>query len=377
MKKLICSLILSFAWLTSFAMPSISNLKVTPIAPWGMAIDYTVSGAETADADLPLVVIAPGVNKIHKANNLEGDVKWVNGEHCVYWNQSKDGITTDSRNGPVSVFYCPAYCIIDLSSGAESSAYPVTYLDAEPTGGFNTTEYKTTKLVLKRIEPGTFIMGKDQTDETHRVVLTHPFYIGIFEVTQKQWELVMGSNPSYYDTIRKDKYIGDAKPVNQVSYYDIRKSYTMDSVGSESFVGRLQSRTGIDIDLPSKAQWEYACRAGTTTIYSYGDVADGDYMQSSGIPLDAGMKKPNPWGLYDMHGNVWEWSRDIFTSSSHLVYGVDPIGSVSRGYPICCGGSCYYWYYEDDEPKCASYLITAFSSSRNEELGLRVSITLP
>lgn len=110
------------------------------------------------------------------------------------------------------------YCVIDLSAGSSAANYPITYLAEEPQGGFNVDEYKTTKLVLKRIKSGSFIMGDDQTDESHKVTLTLPFYMGVFEVTQKQWSLVMGSNPA------KSYGVGDSYPVYNVSYDMIRGS---------------------------------------------------------------------------------------------------------------------------------------------------------
>ncbi len=234
------------------------------------------------------------------------------------------------------------YCVIDLSGGVSAASYPVTYLDAEPSGGFNATEYKTTKLVLKRVEAGSFIMGEDQSDESHRVTLTKAFYMGLFEVTQKQWELVMGSNPS--------RFSGDAKPVERVSYDDIRGASegsqwpATDAVDDSSFLGKLRAKTGLDVDLPTEAQWECVCRAGTTTIYSYGDSANGDYMWYSGNTSqtqEVGTKKPNPWGFYDMHGNVWEWCLDWYGA---LSYGADPVGPDSASKRVQRGDSWYSNY---------------------------------
>lgn len=315
------------AW-CAFAVPTVSDLKVTPVAPWGLALEYTVSGAVAGDADMPLMVMAASDGKVYTAKNLTGDTAWSNGAHRIYWNMAKDGITAEVENGSVTVSYWLKYCVIDLSAGAKAASYPVAYLNAEPSGGFNETAYKTTKLVLKCLPAGTFIMGENQADESHRVTLTKPFYMGLFEVTQKQWSLVMGGNPSNFK--------GDARPVEKVSYNMIRGSSegakwpASNAVDASSFLGRLRARTGIDFDLPTEAQWEYVCRAGTTTTYSYGDTANGDYMwysyNSGSQTHEVGTKKPNPWGFYDLHGNVWEWCLDEIGA---LAYGTDPKGGSS------------------------------------------------
>ena len=232
------------------------------------------------------------------------------------------------------------YCVIDLSGGAKAKAYPVTYLEKEPKGGFNTSEYKTKKLVLKRVESGSFVMGEKQMDDSHRVTLTKPFFMGLFEVTQRQWELVMGANPS--------KFAGEpSNPVEQVSYDMIRGSGLgakwpeSNAVDSASFLGRLRARTKIDFDLPTEAQWEYTCRAGMTTKLSYGDNKDGAYMwfkeNSEDKAHAVGTKKPNPWGFYDMHGNVWEWCLDWHDET--LEYGDDPLGPTSGSKHTARGGS--------------------------------------
>ena len=257
------------------------------------------------------------------------------------------------------------YLVVDLSAGAEATSYPVTYMNSIPSGGW-TDEYKTNKLVLRRIANGTFTMGRRSTDypgesdfDLHDVTISKPFYMGVFEVTQKQYQLVMGSTPSSYK--------GDARPVECVSYNTIRGSSegakwpSANSVDSTSFMGKIRARTGLTFDLPSEAQWEYACRAGTTTALNSGknltstssdanmaEVGRYYYNSSSGTydgkgqysqHAVVGSYKPNNWGLYDMHGNVWEWCLDWYQSSLGTSAVTDPKGAASGSDRVLRGGS--------------------------------------
>ena len=242
----------------------------------------------------------------------------------------------------------PKYIAIDLSGGTSAAKYPVEYFDEIP-GGAWSDEYKTSKLVLRHIPAGSFVMGGRNTDypgavntNLHLVTITKDFYMGVFEVTQRQWELVMGNRPSAFS----NETCYATRPVEQVSYGDIRGSANgikwpeSKDVDDDSFVGKLRQRTGIGgFDLPTEAQWEYACRAGTKTKYSYGDEPNGDYMwyneNSNWKSHRVGEKKPNGWGLYDMHGNVWEKCLD---SRGDLVYGTNPKGLASSDFRVDRGG---------------------------------------
>jgi formylglycine-generating enzyme required for sulfatase activity len=158
------------------------------------------------------------------------------------------------------------------------------------------------------IDPGTFMMGSKgglfkrekgrEKDETrHQVTLTKGFYMQTTEVTQGQWRAVIGNNPSYF------KDCGDNCPVEQVSWEDCQK-----------FIKRLnQQEGGNKYRLPTEAMWEYACRAGTTGPYAGSLDTMGWYSENSGGRTHpVAEKSPNAWGLYDMHGNVWEWCEDWY-----------------------------------------------------------------
>jgi formylglycine-generating enzyme required for sulfatase activity len=151
------------------------------------------------------------------------------------------------------------------------------------------------------IPAGKFNMGSEKDDRekpVHKVKINNPFYLGTYPVTQAEWEEVMGENPS--------KFKGDDLPVEQVSWDDVRE-----------FIKKFNEKEGTNkYRLPSEAEWEYACRAGTHTRYSFGDYESklGDYAwydaNSGGKAQPVGQKQPNSLGLYDMHGNVWEWVQD-------------------------------------------------------------------
>ena len=345
---------------------NISDVAAKQRYPWNGKVDitYTLMGDVTAgfspEAEIALSVTASnrvdGATYAADASALSGDTGTAEGAHHVVWDLNAQGIEFVSDDVVFTVAYVPVmrYCVVDLAAGATAASYPVTYVSSVTSEVFNTDEYKTTKLVLRLVEPGTFMMNG-----SYSTTLTKPFYCGVFEVTQKQWELVTGSNPSSYK--------GNMRPVEQVSWNTIRgdsSTYNWPgsaNVDSNSFVGRLQARTGLNFDLPTEAQWEYACRAGTTSKYNNGGDTENDLKQlgrywdnrsdGKGGYTDAhtkvGSYEPNAWGLYDMHGNVLEWCLDWYGSLSSGV--TDPVGSSSGSYRVLRGGS---WGYNADG--CAS-----------------------
>jgi formylglycine-generating enzyme required for sulfatase activity len=182
---------------------------------------------------------------------------------------------------------------------------------------------------------GSFTMGsppwgaeRSDDEKQHEVTISKPFYLQSTVVTQSQWQEVMGDNPSEF------KDCGDDCPVENVSWND-----------AQGFIKKLNEIEGVDnYRLPTEAEWEYACRAETNTEFSFGDEASelGEYawyIDNSGDRTHpVGTKKPNAWGLYDMHGNVIEWCQDWYADyPSNSV--TDPKGPSKGEYRVLRGGS--------------------------------------
>ena len=218
---------------------------------------------------------------------------------------------------------------------------------------------------MVKVEAGTFMMGATSEDKNasadektiHQVTLTHDYYMGKYEVTQAQWQVVMGSNPSYFK--------GNNLPVEQVSWDD-----------SQEFIAKLNSMTGKKFRLPSEAEWEYAARGGMKSRgYRYSgsskisDVAwYGGNSGSTTHPV--GTKQPNELGLYDMSGNVCEWCQDWYgdySSSSQI----NPTGVVSGEFRVY-RGTCWV---DDEESCCLPCRLPDTQDSGHCDLGLRLVLS--
>ncbi len=184
------------------------------------------------------------------------------------------------------------------------------------------------KLNMVLIPAREFQMGSPESEKYHQdnalqheVTLTKPFYMGKYEVTQEQWESVMGNNPS-------SRTKGAKLPVTNVSWEDCQE-----------FIKKLNEKTSGGYRLPTEAEWEYACRAGTTTAYSYGDNLTKSDANIDGDSIKAvGSYRPNAFGLYDMHGNVWEWCNDWYGSLQDGEV-TDPKGAATGSSRVLRGGS--------------------------------------
>ncbi len=236
------------------------------------------------------------------------------------------------------------------------------------------------KLEMVKIPAGSFTMGSPEgedgrfsDEEQHRVTLSKEFWLGKFEVTQEEYEALMGTNPSSKK--------GTRHPVENVSWNDVD---AFCKKLNEYYRGKMPS--GYRFDLPTEAQWEYACRAGTTTAFSYGNASDADKMNFDGnYPYGGGGKEvyrqktvdvgslgyKNAFGLYDMHGNVYEWCRDWYDYDYYSKSPTsDPQGPTIGSLRVCRGGG-----WDHDARDCRSVDRNGYApTDRSSHLGFRLAL---
>jgi len=398
----------------------VTNVTARQRWPWNnlVDIDFTVltNGAENVP-EFGVAVTATYANgaKSLTPSTFASDFFAVAGTNRVTWNLGADypGFRAADLTITVSLSTnnaeTPAYLVVDLSGGSSVTSYPMRLTARPPDLSADTC--RTSELWLRRVPAGSFTMGspanelgRTGTENQVPVKFTRGFYIGVFEVTQQQWYNVMGTRPSYYTNI----LYRDTRPVEQISYDALRGTSlqggggwpTNSGVYALSFVGVLRSKTGLaTLDLPTAAQWEYACRAGTATPlysgasltntesdasvaalarYKYsGAMPNSTYMdQNAGITngtAKVGSYLPNAWGLYDMIGNPMEWCLDWYEPA--VTGGTDPAGPnvSSTGDRARRGGS-----YDSG----ASYNRSAFRwrqqpGNAGPTYGTRIAVTRP
>jgi formylglycine-generating enzyme required for sulfatase activity len=422
------------------AVPQVTDVQMTQRAGSRVVdITYTLAGEA---AIITLAIETNGVALPSEAvTRLQGDVSTTvetGTVRRIVWNAGADWpehtvtnararVTAWSADAP------PTYCAVDVTGGTAANTWPVYYYpSAEAVPGGVTNDLYKTVLILMRKVPATgaegFLMGSPSNEigrigdreAWHRVVLTKDYYIGVYEVTQSQWQQAMGDRRSWPSTWSHNDY-KLTRPVEQVSYWDIRENLADDpavdwpsnaAVTADSFMGRMQARTGqAGFDLPTDAQWEYACRAGTTGALGDGTVnltdgtADarlallGRYERDGGRILvgtawtdphialgvvyaavtpanataEVGSYAPNRWGLYDMHGNVWEscldWYVNLGTGAAE-----DPVGGAATDSGRVMRGGCWNTTASSCRSAFRSYIVP---SARSSGIGFRLVRTLP
>ena len=300
--------------------------------------------------------------------NVGGDVNRIvtPGKRIVTWQPDASWPNHKLKAGEMAcrlkawdVGRSPDYMVVDLT---ETNAAPRFYVSTEafPDGGLANDIYKTTKLVMRRIpaagvrwtmgspenEPG---HNADGRETQHTVTFTNDYFIGIYMVSQGQQVTAIGINSAYFS-----HRTNDCAVINNTNYIQLRGVATEADwpqhghhVAADSILGLWRAKTGIDFDLPTSAQWEYAVRAGTGTGFFFGEYPPGS---STGIygPLNSyawyggasgtskniqqliGKKLPNPWGLYDVYGNGWEACLDWFSTSYAADDWIEPQGAWSN-----------------------------------------------
>ena len=389
----------------------VKDVVVKPRWPWNGLVDITYSiECDEKDEDGKPKDVYVDFTGIDNDRNVTVKLKSLTGQgakepvkhggpYTVTWDMGKDEPNLNSSSFQVDVHAIAGiapYLVVNLET------WKVRYTSQPPNLDDDTC--RTTELWLLQIQPGTFTMGSPSNEvgrysydmAQHQVTLTQMFYIGVFECTQRQWELVMGNRPSYF---RNNDYYA-TRPVEEVSYNSIRGTGTQAGAGwptyghavdTSSFMGKLQEKTGLTFDLPTEGQWEYACRAGTTTALNSGKnltntgqdatMAEvGRYWYNGGFRYSSnctdtygtakvGSSLPNAWGLYDMHGNVWEWTLDWWgANTSSTAAETDPVGPNTGSNRVIRGGG-----WSGSARYCRSAFRNSSSPSSNyNDLGFRV-----
>ena len=271
------------------------------------------------------------------------------------------------------------YLVVDISGGYTAESWPHRISESGP--DVENDACRTTELWLKFVSAGEYRMGSPESEVgrgtrevAHQVTLTKGFYIGVFELTRKQYALIAGTVPASSDD--------DLCPVTKVTFDSLRGTSkganwpADDEVDAGSFMGILRAKTGLRFDLPTEAQWEYACRATTTTAFNNGKNLDDDdlnlfeiayYNANASAPKKVGSLAPNAWGLYDMHGNVWEWCLDWYTDNLGTDHVVDPVGQTEGYEKTLRGGS-----FNDGASACRSAYRAHTETDHNmDRLGFR------
>ena len=386
----------------------VSGISCRQRWPWNgkVDIDYTLTPQNASDGPVFNVQFfgKVGDGAAFNLSDLEGEgqygIVFGSGAKRITWDSTKQlGHTVDSSAVKVAIYAedvtgDATYIVFDLTSNT------VGFTKTAPSVAEGAIS-KLTQVWFRRVEAGTFVMGSNSNDPyhseyaasevEHTVTITKPFYMGVFEFTQKQFETIAGYNP-----VEMWAYIGPTKPVDSVSYNDLRgenagatwPQYTDHRVDATSFFGVFRARFGNQFifDLPTDAQWEMACRdKGDGTYWGSGVWNDGSAIlgtnpdsnldklanydgDSSPVPHEVGTKDPNYIGLYDMHGNVDEVCLDIWAPDVSS-YTVDPVGPLPSYnlYRVVRSGDC-----STDAKECrAAHRSFLFPSNRLSEDGFR------
>ena len=332
--------------------------------------------------DTKLTALGAGFTEITGAYQHAVAIK---SDGCVYTagveNKTlTDGVmfdaTTQTYSGNRTVAWDERYCPLTKPTSGPTDLTSVEENTTPVLGDLLTNTLATdVDLDMLYVEPGTFTMGSPTTEagratnETeHNVTLTQGFYLGKYEVTQAQYEAVMTGNTDSLSATPSQWPNNPNRPVEKVSWNDV-----------QIFLTRLNAQQSANIPagwvyaLPTEAQWEYACRAGTSTVYSWGDTiapSNANYS-SSGLNQTSDVRNyaANPWGFFDMHGNVFEWTADAWGNHATGAQ-TDPTGAASGSDRVFKGGA----YSHVGTDLRSAYRSLTLPSSRANKIGFRVAL---
>lgn len=403
MKKV---LILVFAAMLSAVASAnemvISNVVLKQSSARLVTVSYNL-GEEPAIVTVDFLTNGVSIGEAN-FSNVEGDVNRLvtetNSMRTIRWQPrlSWPGHTHTCLTAKVTAHLPeepPDYMVVSLGDDtAPAIAYYVS-TNAFPDGGLSNDIYRTSRLVMRRIHAAgirwrmgaesddysgaTTTVSLSERENAHYVTLSEDYFIGIYEITQAQGAKFSGKGSAFTEYVDSP-----LRPSSDISYEKIRGVGTGNghAVKSGSALQKLRVLTGIDFDLPTSAQWEYACRAGTTSllytgkalvnanVYEVGWIYGNSKIDGVWTTQVVGQKKPNEWGLYDMLGNSREWCLDWYygTPSSDDV--VDPVGPATGSGRVLRGGD-YSRSIKDFRPS-ASYFISDSEDKRGDQLGFRV-----
>lgn len=366
---------------SSFGEVEVTSVTCMSRQPWNGQVDVAValSGTEAErEYAVSLALILSDATELPVTTLRTEPIVRGDGRHVLVWDAAADYPCRRFADARIKATVTPfdgsqgLYLVFDLTEGASAASYPHRYSIHGP--DLDSDVCRTTELWLRRMPAGTYMRGNPNSVPPdgsinatylpyHQVKLTKPFYLGVFELTQQQYFQMEGAWPSYF-SLESDRA---TRPLEKMSLQGFRGNnsqygwYDDGTTLDESPLRRLREKTGFDtLDLPSSAQWEYACRAGYQNRYCRPDMTDANVATftrnsqnvtvqkddadpttpaSDGGTAKVGSFLPNPWGLYDMDGNVRELSTSGYPYASSLLpeFGdfasdlyVDPLGPTAE-----------------------------------------------
>ena len=341
MNRTFAAIFASSALITVSQAFTVTDVSAHQRWPWNnlVDVDFTIGGAAAGDTfKIDVKATYAGGDRTLTAKTFTTDPVVKPGANRVTWDFGADNPGFKAEDLRVAVTATPftngtdgVWMVIDLSGGKDATSYPVRYTTTAPVHSVNALDAcKTTEMWLKRIKGGSFMFCKGDTSTGYfKVNLTKDYYMGIFECTQQQWAQVTDEWPSAFS----NKTWRATRPCESIGISDVfgHNRWPEDQIpGQGSFVANVRARTALSsFNLPTEAQWEWACRCGNAKArhpaYSYDQMrygkpsnVDRGCSPEEGGTACVGTYKPNPWGLYEIFGNANEMCLDAGCSESNL-----------------------------------------------------------